>query len=172
LFKLNDRMSFSSPISKYSAAVGYLEEAMALLSEAPAALSDTNCEVVATAAVPDGTIFLLPLLDTALALLPPCTQLLTYGQLILLLKGKHRKTETEYDLVCDIVGGAQLAEAQLAEGQTGITFRKVVSVLVPSAWLLQEAKTAGLIKTPAAQGAHTGNATVADNPLLARGRDL
>ncbi|KAJ1431494.1 hypothetical protein B484DRAFT_395434, partial [Ochromonadaceae sp. CCMP2298] len=121
-------MSFSSLISKYPAAGGYLKEAMALLSEAPAALSDTNCEVVATAAVPDGTIFLLPLLDTALALLPPCTQLLTYGQLILLLKGKHRKTETEYDLVCNIVGGAQLAEAQLTERQTGITFRKVGNV--------------------------------------------
>ncbi|KAJ1420044.1 hypothetical protein B484DRAFT_400012 [Ochromonadaceae sp. CCMP2298] len=57
------------------------------------------------------------------------------------------------DLVCEIVGGTGLAGGKLGVGQTGITFVNVQCVLVPCAWVLLDAKTAGLFKVTAAPGA-------------------
>jgi hypothetical protein len=166
-------MSFSAIISKYPAADGYLRDAMALLSTTPTTHSNTKCEVVKTTELSDNAVFVLPLVDATLPALPSMDELLgDSNQLFLFLKGKHKRTVSAHDLVCDIVGGEGHAEDTLAAGQTGITFSGVEHVLVPSEWMLRDALAAGFYKVAAAPGALAGNAASVDNPTLARGLDL
>ncbi|KAJ1434362.1 hypothetical protein B484DRAFT_394037, partial [Ochromonadaceae sp. CCMP2298] len=168
-------MSLSSVINKYPVAAGELLETMALLTAMPVTHSNNQWTVVESAELAENEVFVLPLLDVALPL-PSSAELLDCNQLWLRLKGKNRMSQaagdTTHELVCEIVGGAGLAGDKLGVSQTGVTFAHVQCVLVPCAWVLLDAKAAGLFKVTAAPGATAGNLASPDNPAMARGRDL
>jgi hypothetical protein len=148
---------------------------MAILTAMPVTYSSNKWTVVELAALADQVIFVLPLLDTTVPL-PTSAELLTCSQLWCRVKGKNKMdvdpADTTHELVCDVVGGAALAQGKLTVGQMGITFENVQRVLVPCEWVLLDAKAASLYKVTAVPGATAGNTATVDNPALARGRDL
>jgi len=121
-----------------------------------------------------GAVFVVPIFDIAPAAVPPTDTLLGCDQLFLRMVSKNAVLPTGFDVVCAIVGGAVLAAAHIAEGQTGITLKGVTHLVVPRAWVLERAKADGLY-TAAAGALTSGKEGVGGailNPAQARGRDL
>jgi hypothetical protein len=168
-------MSLTDILNKYPKADGYLQTAMGKVSTATSALNDHSVTVTLTSDIAIGSIFLLPLLDIAIADLPPIHELLTHEILWLKMIGKTEKSPTTFDVVCDIVGGRDKAGDKLALHQTGITFQAVHHLFVPESFLLEQARSLSLFMIPAASagtGATSGTSASVLTLSSACGLDL
>mmetsp|Transcript_26079 Transcript_26079/g.58535 ORF Transcript_26079/g.58535 Transcript_26079/m.58535 type:complete len:590 (+) Transcript_26079:280-2049(+) len=167
-------MSLSSIVNAFPEAVGYLHTASQILSGATQADSSPSLGFEEVGATDVGAVFVVPIFDIAPAAVPPTDTLLGCDQLFLRMVSKNAVLPTGFDVVCAIVGGAVLAAAHIAEGQTGITLKGVTHLVVPRAWVLERAKADGLY-TAAAGALTSGKEGVGGailNPAQARGRDL
>jgi hypothetical protein len=127
-------MSLYEIADQYPTAEGALKILATLLSEAnPPAHDNNNFKVVATDTLPDGHIFIVPIFEATENTLPASSELIKCKLLWLRLQGKTGFSATAFNLVCDIVGGADYAKALLAPGQIGFTFSKLTSVFTPRA---------------------------------------